>query len=491
MRFAFFFLFGYGCIYSGTETLVLANSANDSTEVHIKFIERPSVCNISSPLADKVFSLDFISKAGIIKSIEIKSKDTVIKVPSMYQILTVPVEGFIYGRRAYFKIIEADKINIIVEGKTPMVSSKKNVNNASYRFWNVFYKTCPYYSVNKILFGSDLNKEESKTKLYVFRKRIYLQAIRLVDSIGKTSDIEAGRKDIHWLKELLKYEWLSDCLLASQQVKNSYKEDPEFTNNLVSFDKLKNDSLIYYPVYQGFLQNYLERVLLNDQRLHISKHGFSYRYYDVLAKIDSLPSSLSKRYLLNYSLEKINENFDSQTTLKAIEKIKTESQDSTLSKKIQEIREQIKLREQLNIHVNEFVTSGLKLFSLQDIIKLNKGKLLYVDIWASWCVPCRSAMSYSRELRENFKDKNIAFIYLSVDEDFDKWKRAIEQENLSFYINSFKVANPRKNSFLVSLNAEEIPRYLLFNKDGKLVHSNAPGPGSEELKNLLERYLKN
>lgn len=137
------------------------------------------------------------------------------------------------------------------------------------------------------------------------------------------------------------------------------------------------------------------------------------------------------------------------------------------------------------------MTSGLKLFSLQDIIELNKGKLLYVDIWASWCVPCRSAMSYSRELRENFKDKNIAFIYLSVDEDFDKWKRAIEQENLSFYINSFKVANPRKNSFLVSLNAEEIPRYLLFNKDGKLVHSNAPGPGSEELKNLLERYLKN
>lgn len=333
MRFAFFFLFGYSCIYSSAETLVRANPANDSTEVHIKFIERPSVCNISNPLADKFFSLDFISKEGIIKSIAIKSKDTVIKVSSMYQILTVPVEGFIYGRRAYFKITKADKINIIVEGKTPMVSSKKNVHNASYRFWNVFYKNCPYYSVNKILFGSDLNKEEFKTKLYVFRKKIYLQAIRLVDSIGKTSDIDSGHKDILWLKELLKYEWLSDCLLASQQVKSSYKEDPEFINNLVSFDKLKNDSLIYYPVYQGFLQIYLERVLLNDQRLSISKHGFSYRYYDVLAKIDSLPSSLSKRYLLKYSLEKINENFDSRTTLKAIEKIKTESQIRLFQKK--------------------------------------------------------------------------------------------------------------------------------------------------------------
>ena len=66
--------------------------------------------------------------------------------------------------------------------------------------------------------------------------------------------------------------------------------------------------------------------------------------------------------------------------------------------------------------------------SLADIIKSHEGKVIYIDFWASWCIPCRSEMPHSVTLYEKLKDKEIVFIYLSID-NADKetaWKNAME-----------------------------------------------------------------
>jgi thiol-disulfide isomerase/thioredoxin len=484
MRILLFLLLGYCCIAFRTGAVSGASSVNDSTEIYVKFRDSTRTCHVFTPLASSYFSLDFISREGELKNVVIMNRDTVIKLPPAYKILSVPAEGFLYGRKCYFKLSDGAKIEIKVNNKVPEVTSEKISNNAVYEFWNSFNKTCPYYSVNKAL-ASDVEKEENRARIYRLRKQLYHQALTLLDSIIK----EENNADKTWLKELLKYEWLSDCLLASQQLRNYYQNDPEFTSEM-GFYKFKNVDLINYPVFQGFLHNYLERILLNDQRIPVGTHAFTYRYYDALKKIDSLPTSLSKTYLLKYSLEMTNEHFDSRTTLAAIEKVK-KMQDPSLSKEIEALTQQIKLRETLNTRPEEFVTADLKLHSLQNIIDANKGKVLYVDIWASWCLPCRAAMPYSKIVRENFKDQKIAFVYFSVDEDFDKWKKAAEQEGLIFYPNSFKATNPGKNTFLSGLNTESIPRYVIFDKNGKLVHPNAPGPGSKELDVLLKHYLEN
>ena len=247
--------------------------------------------------------------------------------------------------------------------------------------------------------------------------------------------------------------------------------------------------MINLPVYQQFLQNYLERVLLNDNRLRTSAHGFTYRYYEAIDKINRLPFSFSKQYLATYCLVKTEENFDSKTLEMALSKIET-WKDTAVINLIQTIKHRIELRNQLQKNKNEFVTIDLRLYSLQDIISANRGKVLYIDIWASWCVPCRNAMPYSFELRENFRGKKIVFIYFSVDADFDKWKVAIEQENLTLYPYSYKAANPKDNSFLSGINNATIPRYLIFDQEGKLAYINAPGPDSTEIKSLLESFLK-
>ncbi|MDP4272434.1 MAG: TlpA disulfide reductase family protein [Bacteroidota bacterium] len=139
------------------------------------------------------------------------------------------------------------------------------------------------------------------------------------------------------------------------------------------------------------------------------------------------------------------------------------------------IRENIATKAGTSIPVKDLLfTTKLDKVSLQQIIDQNKGKLIYVDFWASWCSPCRAMMKESKLLHEKFKDK-VAFIYISIDKDFSAWKKASKEEALQ-----------DKSSFCISSEAEfikkhafkSIPRYVLFDKDGGIVTDNAPRPNS-------------
>lgn len=463
-----------------------ANS-KDSSKLHIQIVENKFACN-PPHLMQNLFFFELISDNGSSRIFTLKNKDSILKIPSVYSIIAVPVPGFIYGRKCYYKI-DGKKTNVLtIENNVPLMKYGNDVKNSIYDFWNLFYKQCPYFNTNRILFETNLNIEGNKRQLYNLRKTVYHLALSLLDTL-KNSMEASNSTDYFFLKNILRYEWLGDCLLASQQVKTFYNSDPEFNKEIRMFEISKNDELINLPVYQQFLQNYLERVLLDDKRFHINAHGFTYRYYEAIDKINRLPASLSKQYLATYCLQKTEENFDTKTIEIALSKMKA-WKDTAVMNLIKKIKHRIELRNQLQKNKNEFVTIDLKLYSLQNIINMNRGKVLYVDIWASWCVPCRNAMPYSLKLREYFRDKNIAFIYFSVDEDFDKWKVATEQENLTFYPYSYKAANPKDNSFLLSINNDAIPRYLIFDQNGKLAHTHAPGPDSGEIKSLLQSFFK-
>ena len=128
---------------------------------------------------------------------------------------------------------------------------------------------------------------------------------------------------------------------------------------------------------------------------------------------------------------------------------------------------------------------------LQDVIKENKGKVIYIDLWASWCLPCRVAMPYSNKLREKYNEKDIVFVYLSIDKDFDKWKSANTKESLEFYKNSYLIVNQESSAEYKKLGIQTIPRYLLYDKNGKLILLNAPGPDAESIEKTLENILNN
>lgn len=92
-----------------------------------------------------------------------------------------------------------------------------------------------------------------------------------------------------------------------------------------------------------------------------------------------------------------------------------------------------------------------------------KGKIIYIDIWATWCGPCIEELPHLEELRKKFADnKNIEFISLSIEDDKQKWKNYISANKLS----GTQMIIDR--SLLNDYNVITIPRVIIIDKDFKI-----------------------
>lgn len=117
------------------------------------------------------------------------------------------------------------------------------------------------------------------------------------------------------------------------------------------------------------------------------------------------------------------------------------------------------------------------------------GKVIYVDYWASWCGPCRRAMPHARKLKAFYKNQDVAFVYLSIDEDKNKWISASHDEKIDEQDHSYLILNHNAANVENKLKIYAIPRYLLYNQKGELVDHDAPGPETEEIKSLINTLL--
>ncbi|MDR3220377.1 MAG: TlpA family protein disulfide reductase [Dysgonamonadaceae bacterium] len=113
-----------------------------------------------------------------------------------------------------------------------------------------------------------------------------------------------------------------------------------------------------------------------------------------------------------------------------------------------------------------------------------KGKVVYIDVWATWCGPCIKEIPYIKNLEAEYHGKNIVFLSISVDNEKDrqKWADFIQKEELKG-IQLF--AGSKSKDILGPYKIKDIPRFILVGKDGKLITAEAPRPSSSEIRSLL------
>jgi len=116
-----------------------------------------------------------------------------------------------------------------------------------------------------------------------------------------------------------------------------------------------------------------------------------------------------------------------------------------------------------------------------------KGNYVYIDIWATWCQPCLAQIPFLKELEEEFNNKNITFLSLSVDKQIDKekWRNMVLEKNLS---GIQVMADQDLNSeFVAKFNINGIPRFLLIDPKGNIVSNDAPRPSDPQLRELFKK----
>ncbi|WP_157961109.1 TlpA family protein disulfide reductase [Lutibacter citreus] len=119
--------------------------------------------------------------------------------------------------------------------------------------------------------------------------------------------------------------------------------------------------------------------------------------------------------------------------------------------------------------------------SLDDL----KGKYVYIDVWATWCGPCKTEIPFLKKVEKKYHGKNIEFVSISIDlaKDHDKWKTMIEDKELKGI--QLLADNDWKSDFISEYLVKGIPRFILIDPAGKIINSNAPRPSSEKLIELF------
>lgn len=120
------------------------------------------------------------------------------------------------------------------------------------------------------------------------------------------------------------------------------------------------------------------------------------------------------------------------------------------------------------------------------IVKLSdfKGKLVYIDVWATWCTPCKQEIPHLKTLEERMHGKDVVFISISTDKDDVRWCNFVKSQQLTGIQLIDKTGELAKQ-----YNFNGIPFFILLDKEGKVIQTNAPRPSNPSTVVLLNKYL--
>lgn len=134
----------------------------------------------------------------------------------------------------------------------------------------------------------------------------------------------------------------------------------------------------------------------------------------------------------------------------------------------------------------DFVMENVKgkQFNLSDF----KGKAVYIDVWATWCGPCKAEIPYMEKLAAHYaKNKKIELISISIDEDREKWEKILAADKPEW--KQFIAPGAWQSELCGNYHINSIPRFLFFDKDGKVISLNAPRPSSKDIIEYIDKHL--
>lgn len=118
-----------------------------------------------------------------------------------------------------------------------------------------------------------------------------------------------------------------------------------------------------------------------------------------------------------------------------------------------------------------------------DILKENKGKVVLIEMWASWCSDCVKAMPKLKELQA--ANPEVSYVFVSMDKTVDKWREGIDKHQLKG--SQYLAPDGMKGAFGKAIDLDWIPRYIIIDKTGKIIIYRAIETDFEKINDTLKQ----
>lgn len=131
------------------------------------------------------------------------------------------------------------------------------------------------------------------------------------------------------------------------------------------------------------------------------------------------------------------------------------------------------------------MSDGEKL--LRHILEPYKGKLVLLDIWGTWCAPCKMALAHSKEEFERLAPYDVVYLYMANNSPEESWKNLIKLNNLvGDNIAHYNLPAAQQSAIENYLNIRSFPSYRLFDKEGNLVDVKVDARQLDNLEKIIK-----
>lgn len=137
----------------------------------------------------------------------------------------------------------------------------------------------------------------------------------------------------------------------------------------------------------------------------------------------------------------------------------------------------------------EGITEGEQI--LRKIIEPWKGKMILIDVWGTWCSPCKEAMKHSQELYERMKPYDMFFLYMANNSSETSWKNVINEYNVTGEnVGHVNLPADQQSAVEDFLKVHSFPSYFLIDREGHLLEVNADPRNLDQFEELVKRVGK-
>ena len=135
------------------------------------------------------------------------------------------------------------------------------------------------------------------------------------------------------------------------------------------------------------------------------------------------------------------------------------------------------------------ISDGEKL--LRHILEPYKGKLVLLDVWGTWCSPCKKALAHSKEEFERLAPYDVVYLYMANSSPEESWKNIIKLYDLvGDNIAHYRLPAAQQSAIENYLNIHSFPSYRLFDKEGNLVDMKVDARQLDNLERIIKKLSK-